>query len=202
MGITERRNSEKVKMKKLIMDAAIRIINQEGYENLSIRKISSQIEYSPTTVYLYYKDKAEIIQEMANELYQKVEADSMTALEKYESLPVAERLEKVLLEFINSLVREPEMAKSIMRGSLNAIFANGKESELPNNPGLIALEQVLRSGVEQEVCSPDILGTSWMLASALLGFILCAIENQLYMLEQFEHLSKQFVHLLLKGVIK
>ena len=60
MGIKERRDVEKAEMKQKIMTAAIEIIEQEGYEKLSIRKIASRIEYSPTTIYLYYKDKAEI----------------------------------------------------------------------------------------------------------------------------------------------
>ncbi|HBF4502931.1 TPA: helix-turn-helix transcriptional regulator, partial [Clostridioides difficile] len=51
MSIKERRKNEKEEMKKKIMDASIEIINQHGYENLSIRKIATKIEYSPTTIY-------------------------------------------------------------------------------------------------------------------------------------------------------
>ena len=50
MGIKERRDVEKAEMKQKIMTAAIEIIEQEGYEKLSIRKIASRIEYSPTTI--------------------------------------------------------------------------------------------------------------------------------------------------------
>lgn len=53
------------------MNAAIDIIEQEGYEKLSVRKIAAKIEYSPTTIYLYYKDKSEIITDMSDELYNK-----------------------------------------------------------------------------------------------------------------------------------
>ena len=45
MGIKERRDVEKEEMKKKIMDAAIEVIEQEGYEKLSIRKIADKIEY-------------------------------------------------------------------------------------------------------------------------------------------------------------
>ncbi|HBG13196.1 MAG TPA: TetR/AcrR family transcriptional regulator, partial [Clostridium sp.] len=45
MGIKERRDVEKEEMKKKIMDAAIEVIEQEGYEKLSIRKIAAKIEY-------------------------------------------------------------------------------------------------------------------------------------------------------------
>lgn len=201
MGIEERRSNEKAEMKKLIMDAAIQIINQEGYEKLSIRKIANQIEYSPTTVYLYYKDKAQIIEEIGNELYHKIETASIAAAEKHSNLSVDEQLRKVLLAFIDTLVSEPEMAKSIMLGGTNAIFSNGKEGEVPDNQGLSMLDQMLILGIEQGTFSADILGTSWMIVSALLGFVLCAIENQLYKLDDFSQYANRFVNMLIGGIV-
>ena len=43
MSIKERRDTEKVEMKVKIRNAAIQIIEQEGYEKLSIRKIATKI---------------------------------------------------------------------------------------------------------------------------------------------------------------
>ena len=43
MSIKERRDTEKVEKKVKIRNAAIQIIEQEGYENLSIRKIATKI---------------------------------------------------------------------------------------------------------------------------------------------------------------
>ena len=80
MSIKERRDTEKVEMKVKIRNAAIQIIEQEGYEKLSIRKIATKIEYSPTTIYLYYKDKAGIITDMSDELYSNVLNDIVAIL--------------------------------------------------------------------------------------------------------------------------
>lgn len=201
MGIEERRSNEKTEMRKLIMNAAIKIINEEGYENLSIRKIANQIEYSPTTVYLYYKDKAQIIKEISNELYRKVENNCIAVAEMYNNFPVDERLHKILLAFIDSLITEPEMAKSIMLGGANTIFSNDEDSELPNNQGITKLEQILSLGVQQGTFSVNILGTSWMIISALLGFVLCVIENQIYRSDDFSHFANRFVGLLIGGVV-
>lgn len=201
MGIEERRNIEKTQMKKRIMDATIQIINAEGYENLSIRKIANRIEYSPTTVYLYYKDKAQIIEEMANELYQKIEKDAILVAEMYKDLPADARLEKILLAFVHSLVSEPEVSKSIMLGGTKNVFSSDKEGEAPDNPGISMLENLLTQGVEEGVFSPDVLGTSWMIVSALLGFVLCAIENHLYDLDQFSQYADRFVGLLIGGIV-
>ena len=37
---------------------------EEGFENVTMRKIADFIEYSPTTVYLYFKDKREIFYQL------------------------------------------------------------------------------------------------------------------------------------------
>ncbi len=47
-------------MRRLILDAAHRIFKEKGYDGLSIRSIAEAIEYSPATLYLYYKDKNEL----------------------------------------------------------------------------------------------------------------------------------------------
>jgi AcrR family transcriptional regulator len=44
----------------MILDASMKLFIEEGYDHVTIRKIADLIEYSPTTVYLYFKDKDEI----------------------------------------------------------------------------------------------------------------------------------------------
>ncbi|MFZ1677642.1 MAG: TetR/AcrR family transcriptional regulator [Saprospiraceae bacterium] len=61
MGIAERKEREREEVKDLILSAAREIFLSEGYENTSIRKIASKIEYSPGTIYLHYKDKNELL---------------------------------------------------------------------------------------------------------------------------------------------
>lgn len=45
----------------MILDASMKLFLEEGFENVSIRKIADIIEYSPTTIYLHFKDKNEIL---------------------------------------------------------------------------------------------------------------------------------------------
>jgi AcrR family transcriptional regulator len=61
MGISERKEKQKLEIRKAILDASMKLFVEQGYENVSIRKIADLIEYSPTTVYLYFKDKNEIL---------------------------------------------------------------------------------------------------------------------------------------------
>ena len=61
MGISERKEKQKLEIRKAILDASMKLFVEQGFENVSIRKIADLIEYSPTTVYLYFKDKNEIL---------------------------------------------------------------------------------------------------------------------------------------------
>lgn len=64
MGLTERKEREKIELKNLILDAARKILLAQGQDGLSIRKIADEIEYSPATIYLYFPDKDAILHEL------------------------------------------------------------------------------------------------------------------------------------------
>lgn len=64
MGISERKEKQKAELRNQILEASIKLFLEDGYEGFSIRKIADLIEYSPTTVYLYYKNKNEILFEL------------------------------------------------------------------------------------------------------------------------------------------
>ncbi|HVU56764.1 MAG TPA: TetR/AcrR family transcriptional regulator [Puia sp.] len=60
MGIAERKEKQKLEIRKRILEASMKLFVEEGFGNVSIRRIADIIEYSPTTIYLYFKDKDEI----------------------------------------------------------------------------------------------------------------------------------------------
>ncbi len=92
MGIAERRGREKETLRQEIFDAASELFAQEGYANVSMRKIAEKIEYSPTTIYLYFKDKNELLKYICEETFAKLgkqireisepETDTVEALRK------------------------------------------------------------------------------------------------------------------------
>jgi AcrR family transcriptional regulator len=61
MGTKERRARQKADLRRAILDAARTLFAEEGFDAVSMRKIAEKIEYSPTTLYLYFQDKREIL---------------------------------------------------------------------------------------------------------------------------------------------
>lgn len=200
MSIKQRRNYEKAEMKKKIMNATIEIINQYGYEHLSIRKIATKIDYSPTTIYLYYKDKSQIITDMANELFNIIYNSTIDIMNENTFVSVDQKVHTILINFIKRLSNEPEMTKAIIYSGLNVIFASEKKNPHPTNDGIHMLDQLLDKGIKDNIFKANIENTSWMIISALLGFVINAIENKLYLLENYNQLANNFVELLMGGM--
>ena len=64
MGITERREREREEVRGRILDAARELFARDGYEAVTMRKIAEAIEYSPTAIYLHFKDKESLVREL------------------------------------------------------------------------------------------------------------------------------------------
>ena len=89
MGVKERRQREKKFLREEILDAARELFIKHGYDNVTMRKIGAKIEYSPTTIYLYFQDKCEILHTLCEETFGKllkvfngIERSPLTSVEK------------------------------------------------------------------------------------------------------------------------
>jgi AcrR family transcriptional regulator len=67
MGPIERRERERLALRRKILDAARRLFAEEGYEAVTMRTIANEIEYSPRTIYLHFRDKEELIRELCRD---------------------------------------------------------------------------------------------------------------------------------------
>ena len=72
MGIAERKARQKEGLRQEILDAARELFLKEGYESVSMRRIAEKIEYSPTTIYLYFKDKKELVHSLCDETFARL----------------------------------------------------------------------------------------------------------------------------------
>jgi len=69
MGSKQRREREKEALRQDILDAARELFVEEGYDNVSMRRVAEKIEYSPTTIYLYFEDKASLLYAICEETF-------------------------------------------------------------------------------------------------------------------------------------
>lgn len=107
MGIVERRKREKDLRRELAMDAAMAIYKEEGYHAITMEKIAERCEISRASLYLYFKNKDEIL---INAIVDHTEYFTDLLQDLYEN---RERLKDNLLRemwgtFIDFYEKEPE----------------------------------------------------------------------------------------------
>jgi AcrR family transcriptional regulator len=71
MGVKERKERDRAEMRDMILQSAHQLFIDRGFEEVSIRNIAESIEYSPATIYLYFKDKNEIFYALHGEAFKK-----------------------------------------------------------------------------------------------------------------------------------
>ena len=57
----ERREQQKLELRAAILRAADEEFSAHGYEDFSLRRVAERIGYSPTTIYLYFKNKDDLL---------------------------------------------------------------------------------------------------------------------------------------------
>jgi AcrR family transcriptional regulator len=110
MGVKERKAREKRYLRQEILDAASELFVKEGYENVSMRRIADRIEYSPTTIYLYFKDKAELLESICQETFAKL-IQRLTKIMEQPGDPV-QRLKRGLLTYVEFGLENPHHYRS------------------------------------------------------------------------------------------
>lgn len=120
MGIKERKDQEKSEMRGLILKTAMNLFLDKGFENITIRHIAEKIEYSPATIYLYFKNKDEILHTLRREGFEKLYEHQKTSLKLDDPL---KRLHKHGEAYIQFALENPEYydLMFMMRGPVKEI---------------------------------------------------------------------------------
>lgn len=106
MGVTERRAREKEELHEKILKAATTLFAEEGYANVSLRKIAERIEYAPSTIYLYFKDKDEIVTSICHQNFQLLTEALDSILTR--QLPPLEMLRACLRAYVQFGLDHPD----------------------------------------------------------------------------------------------
>jgi len=137
MGVSERRERDREATKNLIIDTAYKMIENDGVENLSIRKIAKVIEYSPMTIYGYFKNKEEIMFAISNKAHDYFLKKSNMYLNKDPEARIRSRLR----EYWNFGINNPNIYKAIWssgysrEGSTNKVFLKNDIGMLSSDIG-------------------------------------------------------------------
>lgn len=101
MNRTDQKNKEREHRRELILSSAIELIEMQGFEDTTMDEIAEQSDISKGTLYLYFRDKAELHQSikkkalaLLHEKFQKIFNEDITGAE------VVRKMAQVYLDFI------------------------------------------------------------------------------------------------------
>src|SRR5437763_721083 len=92
--------------KQAILQAAKKIVAEEGVTALSMRAIADKIDYSPSGLYEYYGSKEEIVAELTKEGFEKLGSD-LTRIDP--ALSPSQRLTEAGLVYLRFAASYPEL---------------------------------------------------------------------------------------------
>lgn len=111
MGYKERKQKQKEEFKAEILASALALFSEEGYAGFSMRKLAARIDHSPTTIYLYFKDKDDLLFHICEDLYAAL-YDKMQEFQQMQ-LPSHELLRAVYRHYIQYSLSHPEQYKVV-----------------------------------------------------------------------------------------
>lgn len=172
MGVEERRKMEKEKIKKEIHKAASQIIIDEGYSKLSIRKIASKIDYSPSLIYNYYENKADIVLSIWQEK-SSIIINTMSNLKLNDSNEET-NIKKLFKTYINLILESPEEYRAIMLNNIDIIkkanfdFTEEEKNSLKIKETKKKYDKYLEEGLLRHIDTEKYAFFSWI---SINGFI-------------------------------
>jgi AcrR family transcriptional regulator len=194
MGVAERRLREKEEMRSKILEAAAELFVQEGYDSVSMRRIADRIEYSPSTIYLYFKDKSHLCSVIVAETFDKLRL----ALEKIVSQPIGteERLRRCLRTYIQFGLDNPKhYIFSLCTPEPPLNYEDGYTEQVKQatlNSGLAAFDY-LRRGIAQSMEEGIIRRQDVELAAQVTWAMLHGLTSLLITTHSFPFLDRELL---------
>lgn len=111
MGFKERRQRHKDEFKAEILAAALSLFAQEGYANFSMRKLAARIDHSPTTIYLYFRDKDDLLFHICEDLYATMLREALEI--RKNAVSPEQALKDILNNYIRHSLANPEQYKVV-----------------------------------------------------------------------------------------
>jgi AcrR family transcriptional regulator len=202
MGIKERREKAKDNLRQEIFDAASELFAKEGVANVSMRKIAEKIEYSPTTIYLYFKDKTTLLHQICEETFAKL-AIEVTKIREETNDPL-EILRGGMKAYIEFGLKHPNHYEVVFIAPLDSYIDEGFEYSFESSMGKIAFEKLVESVVgcveAGVIKNGDIELISQTLWAGMHGLTSLLIGHTEFPFVEKERLIESMIETMIKGL--
>ena len=201
MGIKERQERDREAVRRAILDAARELFVNEGYRNVSIRKIAEKIEYSPAAIYGYFPSKDDIFYALAEEGFHLLHSAGNGATLDARLTPL-ERIRAIFWRLYEFSRQQPEyfdlmfVDRSVPRISQayeRFAFAREMKKEL-----LAQIQDCIDAGALPSHLNAHVVFR--VLTMGLLGAAMMRLSDRLGPAENAETLARDVLTVMFKGL--
>lgn len=203
MGIKEKRAKSKEEFRREILDAARELFINEGYEKFSMRGLAKKIDYSPTTIYLYFKDKDDLLLAICEEVAEHF-LTKLSHVRSVQRKPL-DALRQILLYFVEFGFDNPNQYKVFFFAKPNVYGTQEEfmERESMARDSYLEFRKIVQESVEAgKLRSMDVDLLTQALAVATHGLIIMTNYNKSFPWVDRNALAAALVDGLLRGFKK
>ena len=184
--------------RKNIAEAAQRLFTEKGIESTSMNEIAKESGYSKATLYVYFKDKEELVGVLVLESMQKLYDYLSKTLEDTEN--VSECFYKICNAFVDYQEEYPFYFELLLK-AINVDFETTrflpeeKETFLVGERINALLIAFFEKGIERGIIRGDldILPTIFALWGMISGVIMLSVNKQEYISMQMKKTKREFL---------
>jgi TetR/AcrR family transcriptional regulator, fatty acid metabolism regulator protein len=138
-----------------ILDAAVKVFAQHGYHRAKISSIADHAGVATGSVYLYYKNKEDILLTIFNRLWTEL-TDGLRIIVKRSDVDPSQKLDLVIDKLFDLFIANPALA---------SVFVNEQHHLIKDKRGNVAkqyddfldlAEEIIREGVRKNKFNPDV----------------------------------------------
>ncbi len=201
MGIKERRERERENLRQAILDAAGELFVKEGFENVSVRKIAKKIEYSATTIYIYFKDKSEIFDCLLEDYFTKFDQALAAVYDEHDD-PIT-MMKRGMKVYIECGLKNPNYYRLAFMGNLEISKENYLRDGIPGTKTFFghrtAVEECIRQGLFRQLDVDLVTQVLWSMNHGITSLL---ISNPNFPWVDREQLINQSIESTLAGFLK
>jgi len=178
-AIRHRKAQEKQELRQAILTAAGTLFLEQGYERFSLRKVAERIGYSPTTIYLYFRDKDDLLFTVVDEGFVQFGQQLAAAAESQED--PWERLIALGRAYVAFGLQHPVYYQLMFMQRTDFLTHRASGESQPRIASFRVLQQVVQQAIDAGVLRPgDVESMSDVLWAVVHGMVSLAITMPMF----------------------
>ena len=180
--------------KMSILEAAYKIVKEEGWQALSMRKIADEIEYTAPIIYEYFANKEAILAEFNKRGYLYLASELETARDKHEH--PADQLEAMWMAYWAFAFRKKELYQLMFGVSMNCCA--GQKSAEAAVPEKLITDVIRKLMAGKDLPENEVCRRYYTFWSVVHGLISINLVNQ----GRSDEINKQVLKDAIGGIIR